>query len=549
MRGTSVRGATPEKVRRRHSLLSWLADQPVGRKLLLLVAVGCSVAAVVLAVGVSGLGQVSQRANELYGRNLQPSAHLAAVNSSALKVQNDLANLALSNGPVASKSFQDDIRATDARLDREVAAYRATATTTQQRQLVDRFEVWWSAYRNVRDHRLLPLIASGQTADFQQAYLGDGQIISDNAMAALADLQRYEQTSGQQAAASAAHTYRTARNLMVVALLAGLVVAFVLSQYLARSISRPIQRVRGVLAAVAAGDLTAEVTVESRDEVGEMARALGVATASTREAVRMLGDNASALATATEELTAISRQIGDSAVDANQRAEQVAGAAGSVSTHVATVATGAEEMGASIEEISRSTSQAADVAAEAAAVAAAATSTVGKLGESSQEIGEVVKVITAIAAQTNLLALNATIEAARAGEFGRGFAVVAQEVKDLAQETARATEDIGRRVQAIQADTAEAVQSIERIGEVIGQVSEFQATIATAIEEQAVTTTAMSRSVAEAADGSVQIASTVAGVATATEATQAGVASTAHAVQELARMATDMRSAVARFRY
>ncbi len=158
-------------------------------------------------------------------------------------------------------------------------------------------------------------------------------------------------------------------------------------------------------------------------------------------------------------------------------------------------------MSASIREIAQNANEAARVAAGAVTEAEATNQTIARLGESSKEIGDVVKVISAIAGQTNLLALNATIEAARAGEAGKGFAVVADEVKELARETARATEDIARRVEAIQADTGGAVAAIGRIGEVIGQINDYQLTIASAVEEQTATTNEMSRSVAEAAAG------------------------------------------------
>ena len=153
-----------------------------------------------------------------------------------------------------------------------------------------------------------------------------------------------------------------------------------------------------------------------------------------------------------------------------------------------TVAAGAEEMGLSIREISRNTSEAAQIAGVAVTEAARATETVEQLGSRPREIGNVIKLITSIAEQTNLLALNATIEAARAGDAGKGFAVVASEVKDLAQETARATEDIGARVAAIQNDTGGAVDVINRISEVIAKINDYQTTIASAVEEQTATT-------------------------------------------------------------
>ena len=539
-----MKGAESRR-QRRH----WLADQPVARKLVLLVLVCCAVGAVVLGVGVTNLGRVNAKAADLYHNNLVPSAHLAAMNESAMLVRNDVANLALSNGPVASKAFQDGIVAADAAVDRELAAYRRTVTTTKQRQLLDRFTIWWGAFRNIRDHRLLPLVAAGDVPGFQAVYLGDGATVAGNAMSALADLLAHEQSSGRASAEEASDAYRRARVAMLAALAVGLAAALLLSRYLTGLIVRPIRRVHGVLTAVAAGDLTAEADIRQRDEVGDMARALNAATASTREAVRSLGDNSATLSAAAEELAAISRQIDASATDANTRAELVARAANEVSEHVAAVAHGATEMGGAIEEISRSTVHAATVTATAVSIAAATNETIGKLGASSGEIGEVIKVITSIAGQTNLLALNATIEAARAGDFGKGFAVVAQEVKDLARETARATDDIGKRVQAIQVDTEDAVAAIGQIGEVIAQMSEYQHSIAAAVEEQAVTARAMGHSVDEAAGGSVDIATNIAGVADATKSTNEGVTSTGEAVDQLARMASDMRVLVSRFTY
>jgi methyl-accepting chemotaxis protein len=206
-------------------------------------------------------------------------------------------------------------------------------------------------------------------------------------------------------------------------------------------------------------------------------------------------------------------------------------------------------MTASIQEIARNSTEAAAVAAEAVAAAQETTVAVGRLGESSTEIGNVVRTITSIAEQTNLLALNATIEAARAGDAGRGFAVVAGEVKDLAQETARATEDISRRVAAIQADTEGAVSSIERISNVIAQISDFQATIAAAVEEQTATTDEMSRTVGDVATRGHAISESVDGVAAAAGSTAEGAAATQGSAHELRELAGQLTGVVSQFRY
>jgi methyl-accepting chemotaxis protein len=247
--------------------------------------------------------------------------------------------------------------------------------------------------------------------------------------------------------------------------------------------------------------------------------------------------NAQALGSASEELAASSHQMVSNAEETATQAGVVSAAAEQVSKNVQTVATGTEEMSASIKEIAKNAQDAAKVAAVAVKTAETTNATVSKLGESSAEIGKVIKVITSIAQQTNLLALNATIEAARAGEAGKGFAVVANEVKELAKETAKATEDISQKIEAIQGDTKSAVTAITEISMVINKINDFQNTIASAVEEQTATTNEISRNVAEAAKGSKEIAQNITGVAQAAKSTTSGANDTQKASAELAKMA------------
>ena len=507
---------------------------------LLMIAVG--------AVGISRLGAAQDRLDGMYRDSMQATLWLAETENHMSAITDALHDAALSGRSASAADLEATIAQEDAALDASWKLYTSTDMTGREKAR-DAFDAALAQWRTVRDDRLVPLIAQGRADEVVATLQGDIAKPEDAAGTALADLVAIETDAAQAAVDDASAGYHASRTLILGLLVAASLLAVGLALGLGRMVARPLRRTVEVLAEVAAGRLDQRLEVESADEVGQMGVALNAALSRLAETMGEMDANAQSLASSSEELSAVSGEMSGSASESSSQAGLVSAAAEQVSRNVQTVATGTEEMSASIREIAQNASNAASVAAQAVVVAESTNATVAKLGDSSAEVGNVIKVINSIAEQTNLLALNATIEAARAGEAGKGFAVVANEVKELAQETGKATEDIGRRIEAIQSDTEAAVAAIAEIAEIIGQINDTQATIASAVEEQTATTNEMSRNVAEAATGSSDIAQNVTGVARSASDTQAAANSTSQAADELARMAAKMRSLVGQFQY
>jgi methyl-accepting chemotaxis protein len=552
----------------------WIANIKISRKMLIASGVAIALPSLMAPVALQSLGQQSQLIERLTTVDAQKSATIAAL-VRAIPEASSLTNRIIA---LASNSSEKDaIAKLTAEMNKHFADATALVTKLAASPLTDKER---QAVTDIAKNLKSYADSSGKVAAMAPGDGATAYMISGNGEKFYADLSTKlnELLDIESAQAAAAHDRSTnddatTRLVFIALAAAAVIIAIFVNLLIARAITGSITRLAASTVRLAQGDVGVAIEgADRKDEIGGMAGALGTfkqnaiekarieeeqqarhaQAASRQQAIEaaiagfegQVGTALQALGSASSEMKNTAEKLSSTAETSNRQVTTVASAAEEASSNVETVAAASEELSASISEIGQQVSRAASITDRAVDEARQTDTTVQGLSAAAQKIGEVVQLINDIASQTNLLALNATIEAARAGEAGKGFAVVAAEVKSLAAQTAKATEDISTQIAAVQSVTGDTVGAIKRIGGTIGEVSAVATSIASAVEQQGAATKEISRNTQQAAQGTREVSSNIVGVAEGATATGSTAQAVKSAAESLAEQTARLRGEV-----
>ncbi len=552
------------------------ANLRIATRLFGLTALMVVLVTVIAILGIAGMSRIEARMTSMYEGGIVSLGQLSTVLDSLQRIRTNMIAAVGAKTEDKRAELLSKVTVYDATIDKEWTAFTGSALDPAERVLADRFTGELANYRAVRAQVREALQADGTDAARTVMEANGGKIfamVTDTARELVA-LQVKGGTEDHEAAEA---TYDSTRNFTVALTVFGLVGAVTITLLTIRSITGPVAESIRVMGRLAQNDITVEVTGQDRrDEIGDIARSVQVFKQNAIDKARMeeeaaatarrnatehraemnrlagefetsIGDVVNGVAGASTEMEQTAQTMSSLAAQVAAQANAVAAASEQAAANVETVAAASEELSSSVSEIGRQVSESARVSRNAVEEAAQTDTIVRGLAEAAGRIGEVIKLINDIAAQTNLLALNATIEAARAGDAGKGFAVVAGEVKNLANQTARATDEIAQQINAVQTETGRAVAAIRNVSATIGRIDEISAAIASAVEEQAAATQEIARNVEEAARGTQEVSSNIAGVTQAAGETGSASASVLAAARKLSAESGTLHQSVGDF--
>jgi methyl-accepting chemotaxis protein len=557
--------------------MNFLNNMKVGRRMVLGFGIVVVILVIVTGLAVYSLSSIQHSVNDV-SQQVVAMTKTREIVQDTKDISLNIADMTLTTDTTRVKDYETVISDVRAAYKQNLTWLKGNSSSEEEKTLLSALETSVTNLRDVND-QIISLASQNKNTEAGALYTQDSTTKGRTAIdTASNDLITYRQNLMDTTTKQANDLVAQMSVILYVAAGIAILLSIFMGVVIARSITNPVNKSSEYLSRMADGIFSISIDKdisERQDEMGDIARAIQHLLANMRSSLINVRDGVTTLASASTELSSISNQLSDSASETSSKANVVAVAAEEMSantlsvaagmeqatTNLRSVATATEEMTATIGEIANNSEKARRITGEAVSQADRISVAVRDLGRSAQEIGKVTETITSISNQTNLLALNATIEAARAGAAGKGFAVVATEIKELAQQTAAATEDIKAKVSGVQNSTAGAVSDIEKIAEVIREVSDIVTTIATAIEEQSVVTRDIASNIAEATQGvkdanervaqtstvTQTVARDVAGVSSAGQEMSSGSAQVLTSSAELSSLAERLRSMVAQF--
>ena len=534
-----------------------------------------------LVLGVAGITQIKQIEDadtQMYEKMTVPLGQMVDLVENFHRGRVNLRELFLVEEEAQMSGVITKIKEFERQQSDAASLFEKTILTEAGRKTFQEYATSDAAYDQLTAE-IIEGVVTGQKAKARALMTGKGLEVAQRTQKAVDDLLKLKVAIAKNTADENSRIAQRATRLMYGAMAVGLLFSLVFGVIIARSVTHPIGTGVSLLDQISKGDLSQEVPLdlqERQDEIGKLGKALQRTTESLRRLLVDVTAGVQTLASSSTELSAVSDQtaggvkavaekattVAAAGEEMSANASSVAAAMEQASANLGSVASATEEMSATVGEIAANSEKARAISEQAASQAQGVSALMQQLGQAAQEIGKVTETITNISSQTNLLALNATIEAARAGAAGKGFAVVANEIKELARQTATATEDIKSRIAGVQTSAGSAISDIEKIAAVIQEVSHLVASIAAAIEEQATATKDVAGNIAQASagvkDGNQRVAQTaavsksiaqdIAGVSSAVDEIRQGGEQVQVSAAELSRLAEQLKSLVAQFK-